>query len=444
MKTLLKVLGVLAALFVLSVTLFHDRKSASEARERNRIEIFYMYNEGESQSDWFRQAAERFRKIHPEAEIDILFAGREVLAKLRPRILVGNPPDIVNQGGDSIRTLAKDGLCERLDEAFAQPAHGQAVPWRDTFIPGLLDVYRIEGHDYMVPAGLFATVFFYNVEQFERLGLTPPETWPEFMAVCEKLKANGIAPIAADGTEAGYNIMWYGGLVGRTSNIAHIKATAKNEPGTSWQEKPFVDAARLVKELVDKGYIMEGYAGSKWPSAQMLWVQGKCGLLLCGTWIPKEMKNKLPDGFRMGIFRFPRVEGYPDGSPLTQDINSEVFTVLKGSRRRELAIEFLRYISSQDEAKYLADMDVPCGTKGVPMPESLAKLDEFFAPPYQLVETTSGITDDLSDWFRNVARNEWSDLFLGRVEPEEMCRRMDESQKRFYERARFLKKPEAE
>lgn len=442
MKTLLKALIVLAALFVAAVILFHDRKSTSEARERNRIEIFYMYNEGESQSEWFKQAAERFRKIHPEIEIDILFAGREVLAKLRPRILVGNPPDIVNQGGDGIKPLAESDLCEPLDEALEQPAFGEDVPWKDTFLPGLLDVYRLKGHNYMVPAGLFSTVFFYNVDQFEKLGLTPPKTWTEFLAVCETLKQNGIAPIAADGTEAGYNIMWYGGLVGRTSKIARIRATAFNEPDTSWQEKPFVDAAKLVRELGDKGYIMDGYQGSKWPSAQMLWVQGKCGLLLCGTWIPKEMKNKLPEGFRMGIFRFPIVEGYPDGSPLTQDINSEVFAVLKGSRHRELAIEFLRFISSKDEAKYLAEMDVPCGIKGVPMPASLARLDEYFAPPYQLVETTSGINNELADWYRNVARNEWSDLFLGRAEPEEMCRRMDEAQKRYYARARFLKKPE--
>ena len=109
----------------------------------------------------------------------------------------------------------------------------------------------------------------------------------------------------------------------RTTTIKHIRDTAYNKPGTSWTEKCFVDAARHVQELRDKGYLMRGYEGSKWPSAQMQWVQGKCGLLFNGTWIPKEMKNKLPPGFKMGIFRFPTEEGYPEADGMAQDLGAD-------------------------------------------------------------------------------------------------------------------------
>lgn len=444
MKNLFKFAFAFVVLFAVAVLFLHDRKSAPAGGNETRLEVYYMYNEGESQADWFAAAGKRFEGLHPGVEVKILFAGREVLQKLRPRVLTQNPPDIVNQGGDQLEPLMTDGLFEELDDVLETPAYGEDTAWKDTFLPGLLEIYRYKGHDYQIPAGLFCTVFFYNIAQFETLSLTPPKTWNEFLKVCETLKKNGIEPIAADGTEPGYNIMWYSMLVGRTSNIEHIRAAAFNAPGTSWQEKAFVDAAKLVHELFQKGYIMEGHQGSKWPSAQMQWIQGKCGLLLCGTWIPKEMQNKLPPGFRMGIFRFPVVEGYPDGDPWTQDINSESYAIPKGAKQRELAIEFLKFVSSKEESRYLVDIDVACGTKGVPMPKGLVGLDEMLAPPYRLVENNAGIKNDLSDWYRIVARNLWSDLFLGSIGPEEMCAEMDASQERFYERRKALGKIEGQ
>ena len=436
-----KFLIVLGVLFLAAVALLHDRVSTADTESKSRLEIFYMYNEGESQSVWFREAADRFEQLHPGLKVDILFAGREVFSKLRPRMIMGNPPDIVNQGGDQLEVLMVEDLFEPIDSALSTPAFGSDLPWKDTFRPGMLEIYTWEGRYYQVPMGLFVTVFFYNVDQFEKLHLTPPKTWDEFLRVCQVFKDNGIEPIAADGTEIGYNVMWYMTLIGRMSNRDHVRATAWNEPGTSWQEKVFVDAAKSVRELRDRGYVMSGYEGSKWPSAQMLWVQGKCGLLLNGTWIPKEMKNKLPENFRMGLFRFPIVEGYPDSAPWNQDLGADCLAIPKGARHKEMAVEFMKYVTSPDEMKRLAALDVPCSVRGVPMPPSLADLDSLIAPPYKLVKSVSGVDIDLSNWYRNVARNRWSDLFLGLVEPEEMCRDMDAAQKRFYEGQKKLGKP---
>jgi len=444
LKPSAKILIALLILFALAVVLFHAKKTDQVAENRDRLEIYFMYNEGESQSDWFAAAAEKFKSMHPGLRIDILYAGREVLGKLRPRMIIGNPPDLVNQGGDQLRPLMEDDLFEPLDDALAGPAFDSDTPWADTFINGILDVYKWknpktgEEHYYQIPSGLFCYIFFYNVDQFERLHLEPPRTWSEFLHVCQVLKDNGIEPLAADGTELGYNIIWYGLLLTRTTTVKHVLDTAYGRPGNSWTEKCFVDAARMVAELREKGYIMRGYEGSKWPSAQMQWVQGKCAVLYNGAWIPKEMKNKLPEGFRMGIFRAPIVEGYPDADYLVQDIGAECYAVPRGARNRDMAVEFLRFITSREESKGLADIDVPCATRGVPMPAALKGLDEMLAPPNRLVEGTAGITGDLADWYRIVARNEWSDLFLGHVGPEEMCRRVQDAQDRFYQRERAL------
>jgi ABC-type glycerol-3-phosphate transport system substrate-binding protein len=228
--------------------------------------------------------------------------------------------------------------------------------------------------------------------------------------------------------------MWYSTLLTRLTTVDNILATAENAPGTSWTAPAFVEAARLVCELRDRGFVMQGYEGSKWPSAQMQWVQGKCGLLYCGSWIPKEMKDVTPPGFRMGIFRFPVIEGQPDADGLSQDLGTEAFAIPRGARHKEAAVEFLKFITTQAETKCLVDLEIPPAVAGVGMPEALVGLDELIAPPYKLIKGLAGLTDEHAEWFRICARDSLSDVFLGKHAPEEFCRTVQGAHQRYYAR----------
>ncbi len=442
-KSFVKICLAAAVLFGVAVFFFHDTRAEETAGPAKSLEIYFMYNEGEIQQKWFAAAVERFKEWKEgqgdPVSVDVVYAGREVLGKVRPRLIIGNPPDLVNQGDDGLRILMEDGLLERIDDGLDAPALDENVPWRDTFLPGLVDLDKYEGHSYMAPVGLFASFFFYDKRVFRKYGLEEPRTWSEFLHVCQVLKDNGIAPIAADGTEPGYNAMWYAILLTRYTTVDRILATAKNEPGTSWTDPPFVEAARRVCELRDRGYIMPGYEGSKWPSAQMQWMQGKCGLLYCGSWIPKEMKDATPPGFEMGIFPFPVVEGYEKVSDCTaQDLGMESFAIPKGARHKETALEFLKFITTQAETKDLVAMDIPPAVRGAGMPESLAGLDAMIAPPYKLIKGMAGITNELPEWYRTCARDSWSEIFLGRYTPEEFSRLLEGAHKRYYERLKAL------
>ena len=441
MKAFLKILGVLVLVFGLAVALFHEKKSTAEAAEENTLQIYFMYHRGEPQAAWLQDAIGRFEEsIGQEVNEDVVYAGREVMTKARPRLIMGKPPDIITQGGDMMRPVMLDGLMHPLDEALAGPAWDSQVPWRETFLPGLLDFYTYRGHTYMVPIEIFVSVFFYDRRMFEKYGLEEPRTWEEFLHVCEVLKQSGIEPIAADGTIIGYNTTWFSTLVSRVTSGEHFRAAALDEPDTSWEEEPYLRAAGMVKELVRKGYVMEGYQGSTWPAAQVRWANGDCGLLYNGSWIPKEMGNKLPPEFELDFFRFPVTEDGV-GEDMSQVCGAECYAVPRDARHKELAIEFIRYVTSKEEMNRFVKLQMPPAVKGVEMPPGLKGLREILTPPYELVHSFGGVQTDLPEWYRNVARDLWSDLFLCRVGPEEMCRKMDEVQDRYYERLETLGKP---
>jgi len=85
---------VAAAFFAAAVALWHDERRATEPSDA-RLEIYFMYNEGESQQKWFAAAVDRFKEYRAARgkpiEVEVVYAGREVLGKLRPRLIIGNP-----------------------------------------------------------------------------------------------------------------------------------------------------------------------------------------------------------------------------------------------------------------------------------------------------------------------------------------------------------------
>ncbi len=436
MKAFLKLAGGAALLFAAAIVVFHDVRGSGAESQSNKLEIYCLWNEGEPYADWLADAARRFADQRGGLDVEIVTAGREVMGKLRPRLIIGNPPDLVNQGDGMFLQLMRDGLLEPLEGSLDGPAWDGKERWRDTFRDGIIETVRTDGHDYLIPWGLTTTLVFYNKGMFEKLGLAAPETWDELLHVCQVLKDNGIEPIASDGTQPGYNASWYTSMIRRVTTYQHYLDTAFGRDDTSWLEPRWLEGAKRICELRDKGYIMQGYEGSMWPSAQMQWMQGKCGMIQCGTWLPVEMRDSTQPGFRMGIFRFPRVEGFDDTDWNAQEVSTGVFAVPKEARHKAVAIDFLRFITSRDEMRRIVALDNISAVKGVEMPESMKGLDALLSPPYKVV--ASDMSTEFADWWRQVGRERMSRLWLGQYAPDAFVKEMDRAQRDYDARQAML------
>jgi raffinose/stachyose/melibiose transport system substrate-binding protein len=161
------------------------------------------------------------------------------------------------------------------------------------FIPAALDPVTINGKVYGAPEVMHSDGLLYNKTLFEKLGLKVPQTWDEFIALCEALKKKGIIPVAMD-SEWWVPQFFWGSIM--SNNGADSAWTKKLESGEVQISDPiFVDAIKKQKELVDKVYVPKEWTGMKHEQSKDLLGQGKAAMIITGTWDIPSIMERNPD-----------------------------------------------------------------------------------------------------------------------------------------------------
>ncbi|GAG49231.1 unnamed protein product, partial [marine sediment metagenome] len=148
-----------------------------------------------------------YKEMYPDVEIVNATvaggAGTNFKAVLATRLIGGDPPDTFQlHAGLEVETYSPEKYLEPLDDVYA------AGGLEDVFPADLLTLLKYKGHYWGVPVNIHrSNVLWYDKGVFDKYGLTVPTTFDEFFAVCDKLKAEGIAPYVMgtkDGWEAAH------------------------------------------------------------------------------------------------------------------------------------------------------------------------------------------------------------------------------------------------
>lgn len=438
MKNRLKSLTLAAILTIGSANLPACAVSAEEAPSFEGVTVQYAscFNEAEQQAVWLTEMAEQWSD-ETGGKISFSFAGRDVLTSVRADILIGNAPDIIDNDASEIASALlsdEEILLEPLDDIYERSAHGENTPIRDN-LNGAYILYEKEGSQYTVPFIYITSGFFYNKKLFSDLGLEVPQTWDEFLAVCDAIEESGIPALAADGNISFYNCYYYQALCQRLMGSGSFLAAALDETGSSWDAPGFLDAAQKVSELSAAGrnYFQEGYAGSAYPAAQSDWAMGGSGLIYCGTWIPLETADLTDGAFEYGFFPFPAIEG-GTGSPTDIEAQLMAFCVPKDAANKEAAKDFIAYCSSKASADRLVGLtaNMAARTDAV-YPDALADVKPTVDNALAYHPNYDGAMAAAPEWWANVFYPADDALFFGTVTPEEFIEQIKTETTAFYQ-----------
>ena len=184
----------------------------------------------------------------------------------------------------------------------------------------------------------------YNQEIFEEQGLEVPETWDEFIAVCDALVDAGITP-------------FYGTLADSWTGLPSFNALgAYPSQGDFWDkmreegenvgpdsevsfQKDFPEAMDQQYQLFS--YMQEGYRGETYDEGNAAFARGEVAMLLQGIWAINPVKAVNPD-IKAAIFPYPAVDD-PDDRLLVSGVDV-VVTMGKNTPHKEEAMRFIDYL----------------------------------------------------------------------------------------------------
>lgn len=309
--------------------------------------------------DYIVYAAQLVEAVHPGVKVSVKPI-QKVAEELRPRLVEGNPPDVIdNSGAGQFNTtdLVNEGQLMELDELMEAPSWDTpGVKVKDTLFPGSQDNLKYDGKQMGINVAYTVSAIWYSKPAFEKAGYTYPKTWAEMLDLCEQIKKEGKqAPWTYQGKYPYY--MWgivLNQLMYKAAGNDAMIALDNLEPN-AWKNPDVLRAVQDMYALWDRGYIMEGTAGLNHTEAQAEWLNGKAVFLPCGTWLENEMKAQTPSGFNMTAAGIP---GYTDGKGSIDAVaadGGEPFVVFAKGKNPRGGMEFLRAQISRAAAKFFAE-----------------------------------------------------------------------------------------
>ena len=256
---------------------------------------------------------------------------------LKTSIGSNSGPDIFyhSQGQRHMGPLVDAGLLYDLTDVFKQ------MNW-DTRVEKWAQLYAsLGGRIWSMPHEAECHGVFYHKDIFTKLGLSEPNTYVEFLEVCQTLKDNGYTPISMG--SRGQKIVghvespYYGAFVSDQMLYEVIYE------GGSWDQAPFVATISAMKELHDKGYIPAEVNALGEEEKDMLFYGKRAGMTITGSWILPKVLGELSE-LEVGYFVLPPVPGV---ERKTSKASGAGWAISAKSPNIDLAIKYLDLMISE-------------------------------------------------------------------------------------------------
>jgi raffinose/stachyose/melibiose transport system substrate-binding protein len=263
--------------------------------------------------------------------------------------------------------------------------------WGDSFLESAFTAgagTTVDGRIHMVPLSLDVTnTIWYNTAIFEEYGLTPPETWDEFLAVIKTLAEAGETPIVTGNNELWPLGNWASHVAARVVPAADFDAAFRQEK--SFADAGFLPALELMQGLHEAGAFNRDMQGLGADPAMAAFFQEAAVMHPIGSWLVGSASEMADEGFAYSQFDTPVID------PAAEAPNSAIGTmtgliVHANSAHPDEAIAFLKFLTMPENQAIWAEGGALSPVDGVvadvdpqmvAMAELLAGADAMVPPP---------------------------------------------------------------
>jgi glucose/mannose transport system substrate-binding protein len=203
-------------------------------------------------------------------------SGMNAFQVLQARVAAGNPPAAMQMHGEQIKQYADAGLL--LDLTDVATAQG----WDSVVDVDLLPYYKINGKVVGIPFNMHRPNWIWaNKPLLDRYGGKVPTTWTEFFAIGDKMKADGIIPLATGGQPWQDLLLFELVLLGDEGKEFHKAALGELKPDA-------INSPQMVKALETYRKVLSysdpNRANRDWNLATAMVIKGDAAFQIMGDW----------------------------------------------------------------------------------------------------------------------------------------------------------------
>ncbi|WDR04772.1 extracellular solute-binding protein [Devosia rhodophyticola] len=314
--------------------------------QEKTFNIWWFEDADSAEGIAWSHALDELRANHPDVTVNF---EQKTFAQLQASgsmiLNSSQAPDLLeyNKGNATAGLVSSQGLLLPLDDAFTAQGWDKILNEGDVVL-SKYDEMGIYGSGHIWGISVYGEYVsaFYNVDMFDKAGLTVPTTMDELVADFEAFKVQGIIPLALGGADtSGQHVL---------ASLAYTKADdawIQNYQGlrAPLDTAPFLYAAQTMVDWVANGYVSKDSTGMNDDDAALQFMSGKAPIYISGTWNLGKFNSNIKD-FKWGQFLVPTPK-YSVGS------TGNLWVVPKGSKNVELAEEFISLTLSP---KYQTEM----------------------------------------------------------------------------------------
>jgi raffinose/stachyose/melibiose transport system substrate-binding protein len=235
-----------------------------------------------------RKIADEYAAAHPGFKLDIIETPDRpsYLQKLETLAAARQLPEFFDTDATPFaQKLQQQGLM--VDTAALLDSYGITSQFR----PVALNYDRFgDGSLYLIPLEFGMEVFWYNKAMFTAAGVTPPKSLDDLPALCPKLAATGVLPIALDGVDGWppqRMIAWY------PFRLAGGDYLGKLKKGEAKLSDPIgVKTTEWLESFAKNGCFAKDFSAQGYTDARDQFTQGKAAIYYMGTWETEAMINQ--------------------------------------------------------------------------------------------------------------------------------------------------------
>lgn len=290
---------------------------------------------------------------------------------LATQFAAGKGPDVYSGILYDMTVDYDAGYLYNFADLYSAPsAYDPGQPWKDTLPEYILQrMYLSEDVVPGYPTTSQVVRIFYNQDMFNKAGVSVPQTWEEYMVVCQKLKDAGFVPFGFP--NAGYgdlSWLWFSNSLSNQLNHQQLKdidvsgntyaelkeiVKAFKEGTLSFESDHLKPTFELLKEFSQ--YWTSDYNGLDQSTAFDMFKRGEVAMVQGMSTVLTSFTDAIAGAFEIGVMPVPAVSKDQYDFAMGQSVvlggqPDIIFGINKAceadAKKLEAAIDFVQYMGS--------------------------------------------------------------------------------------------------